>query len=278
MRRACESQSCIVPKSPGGGFGFFAPCDNLDTSAVYTDGKAEARPQKGTAKTARYKGVMDMARILVAEDEQSLNRLICKNLELVGHRPLSAQDGREALRLAQKEKPDLALLDVMLPEVDGFAVKQALGEEMPVIFVTAKISLSDKLKGLNLGAEDYITKPFEMLELLARIQTVLRRVGKNAKRFCWRGLQVDLASHTVVLNGAPVDLTPQEYSLLETLLLNRNIALSRERLLESAWGYDYMGETRTVDNHILRLRKKLGLEKEIQTVYKLGYRLALPEE
>ena len=106
-----------------------------------------------------------MARILVAEDEQSLNRLICKNLELVGHRPLSAQDGREALRLAQKEKPDLALLDVMLPEVDGFAVKQALGEEMPVIFVTAKISLSDKLKGLNLGAEDYITKPFEMLEL-----------------------------------------------------------------------------------------------------------------
>ena len=219
-----------------------------------------------------------MARILVAEDEQSLNRLICKNLELVGHRPLSAQDGREALRLAQKEKPDLALLDVMLPEVDGFAVKQALGEEMPVIFVTAKISLSDKLKGLNLGAEDYITKPFEMLELLARIQTVLRRVGKNAKRFCWRGLQVGLASHTVVLNGAPVDLTPQEYSLLETLLLNRNIALSRERLLESAWGYDYMGETRTVDNHILRLRKKLGLEKEIQTVYKLGYRLALPEE
>ena len=219
-----------------------------------------------------------MARILVAEDEQSLNRLICKNLELVGHRPLSAQDGREALRLVQKEKPDLALLDVMLPEVDGFAVKQALGEEMPVIFVTAKISLSDKLKGLNLGAEDYITKPFEMLELLARIQTVLRRVGKNANRFCWRGLQVDLASHTVVLNGAPVDLTPQEYSLLETLLLNRNIALSRERLLESAWGYDYMGETRTVDNHILRLRKKLGLEKEIQTVYKLGYRLALPEE
>ena len=278
MRRACESQSCIEPKSPGGGFGFFAPCDNLDTSAVYTDRKAEARPQKGTAKTARYKGVMDMARILVAEDEQSLNRLICKNLELVGHRPLSAQDGREALRLAQKEKPDLALLDVMLPEVDGFAVKQALGEEMPVIFVTAKIGLSDKLKGLNLGAEDYITKPFEMLELLARIQTVLRRVGKNAKRFCWRGRQVDLASHTVVLNGAPVDLTPQEYSLLETLLLNRNIALSRERLLESAWGYDYMGETRTVDNHILRLRKKLGLEKEIQTVYKLGYRLALPEE
>ena len=219
-----------------------------------------------------------MALILVAEDEHSLNRLICKNLELVGHTPLPAEDGREALQLAKEHSPDLALLDVMLPELDGFAVKEALNEETPVIFVTAKVGLADKLKGLNLGAEDYITKPFEMLELLARIQTVLRRAGKNAKRFSWRGLQVDMDSHEVKLNGSPVELTPQEYSLLETLLLNRNIALSRERLLESAWGYDYMGETRTVDNHILRLRRKLGLEKEIQTVYKLGYRLVLPEK
>ena len=221
---------------------------------------------------------MDMARILVAEDEQSLNRLICKNLHLVGHTAFAAMDGREALRLAEEQKPDLVLLDVMLPEVDGFAVKEQLPPQTPVIFVTAKVSLPDKLKGLNLGAEDYITKPFEMLELLARIQTVLRRAGKQAKTFCWQGLQVDFDSHLVTRNGKTVDLTPQEYSLLETLLLNRNIALSRERLLESAWGYDYMGETRTVDNHILRLRKKLGLEKEIQTIYKLGYRLSFPEE
>ena len=219
-----------------------------------------------------------MARILVAEDEGSLNRLICKNLHLVGHTVFAAMDGREALRLAEEQKPDLVLLDVMLPEVDGFAVKEQLPPQTPVIFVTAKVSLPDKLKGLNLGAEDYITKPFEMLELLARIQTVLRRAGKQAKTFCWQGLQVDFDSHLVTRNGKTVDLTPQEYSLLETLLLNRNIALSRERLLESAWGYDYMGETRTVDNHILRLRKKLGLEKEIQTIYKLGYRLSFPEE
>lgn len=219
-----------------------------------------------------------MARILVAEDEGSLNRLICKNLHLVGHTAFAAMDGREALRLAEEQKPDLVLLDVMLPEVDGFAVKEQLPPQTPVIFVTAKVSLPDKLKGLNLGAEDYITKPFEMLELLARIQTVLRRAGKQAKTFCWQGLQVDFDSHLVTRNGKNVDLTPQEYSLLETLLLNRNIALSRERLLESAWGYDYMGETRTVDNHILRLRKKLGLEKEIQTIYKLGYRLSFPEE
>lgn len=219
-----------------------------------------------------------MARILVAEDESSLNRLICKNLHLVGHTAFAAMDGKEALRLAEEQKPDLVLLDVMLPEVDGFVVKEQLPPQTPVIFVTAKVSLPDKLKGLNLGAEDYITKPFEMLELLARIQTVLRRAGKQAKTFCWRGLQVDFDSHLVTRNGKAVDLTPQEYSLLETLLLNRNIALSRERLLESAWGYDYMGETRTVDNHILRLRKKLGLEKEIQTIYKLGYRLSFPEE
>lgn len=218
-----------------------------------------------------------MAKILVAEDERSLNRLICTNLQLVGHTPVSAMDGKQALRLAKEEQPDLVLLDVMLPGADGFAVKQQLDPGTPVIFVTAKGSLGDKLKGLDLGAEDYMTKPFEMLELLARIQTVLRRAGKNAQKFCWKDLQVDLKSHLVTRSGETVELTPQEYNLLETLILNRNIALSRERLLEAAWGYDYMGETRTVDNHIMRLRKKLGLEKEIQTVYKLGYRLVLQE-
>lgn len=218
-----------------------------------------------------------MAKILVAEDERSLNRLICTNLQLVGHTPVSAMDGKQALRLAKEEQPDLVLLDVMLPGADGFAVKQQLDPGTPAIFVTAKGSLGDKLKGLDLGAEDYMTKPFEMLELLARIQTVLRRAGKNAQKFCWKDLQVDLKSHLVTRSGETVELTPQEYNLLETLILNRNIALSRERLLEAAWGYDYMGETRTVDNHIMRLRKKLGLEKEIQTVYKLGYRLVLQE-
>ena len=216
--------------------------------------------------------------ILAADDEEELLEALQLFLEREHMKLIKAADGPAALRLFEKEQPDLVLLDVMLPEVDGFAVKEQLPPQTPVIFVTAKVSLPDKLKGLNLGAEDYITKPFEMLELLARIQTVLRRAGKQAKTFCWQGLQVDFDSHLVTRNGKTVDLTPQEYSLLETLLLNRNIALSRERLLESAWGYDYMGETRTVDNHILRLRKKLGLEKEIQTIYKLGYRLSFPEE
>lgn len=219
-----------------------------------------------------------MALILVAEDETALNRLICKNLRVVGHTTLSAEDGETALQLSKEHHPDLILLDVMLPKLDGFEVKRQLEQDIPVIFVTAKVGLTDKLNGLNLGAEDYITKPFEMLELLARIRTVLRRCGKSDRYFLWKGLQVDLMAHQATKDGQPIELTPQEYSLLETLILNRNIALSREKLLQSAWGYDYEGETRTVDNHILRLRKKLGLEQEIQTVYKLGYRLTLQEE
>ncbi|MCI2046747.1 MAG: response regulator transcription factor [Faecalibacterium sp.] len=218
-----------------------------------------------------------MALILVAEDEENINRLICKNLALVGHTPLSAPDGEQAITLSNARRPDLMLLDVMLPKFDGFAVKQAVPDTLPVIFVTAKASLPDKLMGLGLGAEDYIVKPFEMLELLARVQTVLRRAGKNASAFVWHELRVDLAARRVFRAGAEIFLTPQEYSLLETLILNRNLALSREKLLESAWGYDYTGETRTVDNHIQHLRKKLGLEQEIQTVYKLGYRLTLRE-
>ena len=218
-----------------------------------------------------------MALILVAEDEENINHLICKNLTLVGHTPLSALDGPAALALALQHQPDLVLLDVMLPGADGFTVKQALPEEMPVIFVTAKTALSDKLTGLGLGAEDYIVKPFEMLELLARIQTVLRRARKSASRFVWKDLCVDLAARRVFRGGDEVYLTPQEYSLLEALVVNRNLALSREKLLEIAWGYDYEGETRTVDNHIQHLRKKLGLENEIQTIYKLGYRLTIKE-
>ena len=218
--------------------------------------------------------------ILLVED----NEAIIRGLEyaFVSHNYgfCAAETVAQAKAYLQNQRPDLLILDITLPDGNGLLLYRDTIQKygIPTIFLTAQDDEETIVEGLNLGAEDNITKPFEMLELLARIQTVLRRVGKNAKRFCWRGLQVDLASHTVVLNGAPVDLTPQEYSLLETLLLNRNIALSRERLLESAWGYDYMGETRTVDNHILRLRKKLGLEKEIQTVYKLGYRLALPEE
>ena len=214
-----------------------------------------------------------MAYILVAEDETPINDLICKNLKLLGYKTAQAFDGPEALGLAENENFDLVLLDVMLPGMSGFQVKTKLPKDLPVIFVTAKTSVSDQLTGLNLGAEDYITKPFDTLVLIARVENVLRRTKKNDAVFTIKDCVIDLSMRTVYKNGERVDLALQEYNLLEALVLNRNFALSREKLLQLAWGYDYSGDTRTVDVHIQRLRKKLGLYREIATVYKYGYRL-----
>lgn len=214
-----------------------------------------------------------MAYILVAEDEVSINDLICKNLKLLGYKTAQAFDGPGALQLAEKENFDLVLLDVMLPGMSGFRVKTKLPKDLPVIFVTAKTSVSDQLTGLNLGAEDYITKPFDALVLIARVENVLRRTKKNDAVFTIKDCVIDLSMRTVYKNDERVDLALQEYNLLETLVLNRNFALSREKLLQLAWGYDYNGDTRTVDVHIQRLRKKLDLYDEIATVYKYGYRL-----
>lgn len=214
-----------------------------------------------------------MAYILVAEDEIPINDLICKNLKLLGYKTAQASDGIQALELAEKENFDLVLLDVMLPGMSGFQVKTKLPKDLPVIFVTAKTSVSDQLTGLNLGAEDYITKPFDTLVLIARVENVLRRTRRNDAVFTIKDCVIDLSMRTVYKNGERVDLALQEYNLLEALVLNRNFALSREKLLQLAWGYDYSGDSRTVDVHIQRLRKKLGLYEEIATVYKYGYRL-----
>ena len=214
-----------------------------------------------------------MASILIAEDEKPIRELIRRNLLLVGHSCREAADGREALELAEAERFDLALLDVMLPGTDGFEVKRRLPQELPVIFVTARTGLSSRLQGLGLGADDYILKPFEILELLARVEAVLRRTGAGDREVEAGGCRIDLAQRRVTREGAEIPLKPQEYALLEVLVRNRNLALSREKLLELAWGYDYEGDTRTVDVHINRLRRKLGLENDIQTVYKVGYRL-----
>ena len=214
-----------------------------------------------------------MAVILIAEDEVSINDLLAANLQLVGHTTVQVFDGIEAVNRARQEKVDLVLLDIMMPGLDGFSVKEKLPEDMPVIFLTARTALNDRLRGLKSGAEDYIIKPFEMLEVLARVENVLRRTQKNEQEFRLKDLQVDMDARRVFLKGEEVILTPQEYTLLETLIINRNLALTREQILETAWGYDYEGDTRTVDVHIQRLRKKLCLEEEIQTVYKVGYRL-----
>lgn len=217
---------------------------------------------------------MEMAKILIAEDERPIRELIRRNLLLVGHSCCEAEDGPQALALAETGRFDLALLDVMLPGLDGFEVKRLLPPDLPVIFVTARTGLSSRLQGLSLGADDYILKPFEILELLARVEAVLRRTGAGDRMVEAGGCRVDLAQRRVTREGVEIPLKPQEYALLEVLVRNRNLALSREKLLELAWGYDYEGDTRTVDVHVQRLRKKLGLEKELQTVYKLGYRLS----
>lgn len=213
-----------------------------------------------------------MAEILIVEDEIPIHTLIKRNLQLVGHKCSSAYDGQAAVEAIGAYEYDLILLDVMLPELDGFEVFERT-HEVPTIFLTAKSSLSDRLKGLTMGADDYLTKPFEMLELLARVDAVLRRTKKEAKCFTIDNVTIHFDSRQVILEGNVIDCTPKEFDLLEALVVNRNIALSREKLLRLAWGYDYEGDTRTVDVHIQKLRKKLGLEDRIITVYKLGYRL-----
>lgn len=213
-----------------------------------------------------------MADILIVEDELSINELIQRNLRLVGHQSVQVYDGFAALQELEKKRFDLILLDIMLPELDGYHVFEKVCGT-PVIFLTAKSELAEKLKGLTMGADDYITKPFEMLELLARVDTVLRRTQKEEHSYQLDKMKIDFESRQIFFLGKPVCCTPKEYELMETLVKNRNIALSRERLLELVWGYDFEGESRTVDVHIQRLRRKLGLERRIKTVYKLGYRL-----
>ncbi|MCL1788132.1 MAG: response regulator transcription factor [Defluviitaleaceae bacterium] len=213
-----------------------------------------------------------MAKILIVEDDPAINELIAMNLKLVGHSYIQVYDGAEAIRMAFENPVDLILLDVMLPGADGFEVIKQV-PFTPVIFITAKDGLQHRLNGLSLGADDYIVKPFEMLELLARVEAVLRRTQKHSTQFVLDHAAVDLSSRTATVDGTAVDLSPQEFELLEVLIKNQNIALSREKLLELAWGYDYAGETRTVDTHIQRLRSKLGWESRIKTLYKLGYRL-----
>lgn len=213
-----------------------------------------------------------MAHILIIEDDMAISELVKRNLQLVGHSCEQIFDGGLAEQAILEKKYDLLILDVMLPGVSGFDLMLKI-KDIPVIFVTAKGALSDRLKGLALGAEDYIVKPFEILELVARVGVVLKRYHHEEVSITIAGTSVNMKQHTVIRNGVSVALTPQEFRLLEVLIQNKNLALSREQLLELAWGFDYEGETKTVDVHIRKLRKKLGWEEQIKTISKLGYRL-----
>lgn len=212
-----------------------------------------------------------MASILIVDDDIAINDMIRRNLTMVGYICDQAMDGKEALQKLDSNKYDLILLDIMLPYLSGFEIIQKI--TTPTIFLTAKDSMDDKLKGLTSGAEDYIIKPFEMLELIARINIVLRRTNHLQEKITIDDVEIDLGAKVVTKQKKPVDLTPQEYNLLEVLVLNKNLALSRDKLLNQAWGYDFVGDTKTVDVHIQKIRKKLSFDDRIKTIYKLGYRL-----
>ena len=213
--------------------------------------------------------------ILIVEDEEPIAKMIAMNLRVANYEPHIFMDGLEACEsLKERHDYDLALLDVMLPGMDGFTLFEEMKQYgIPVIFLTAKDDLSSKIQGLTGGAEDYIVKPFEVLELLVRMEKVLARSGKGRDVEKYLDLEINYAQHAVRKNGVEISLKPMEFQLLEVLLKNRNIAISREKLLGMVWGIDFMGESRTVDVHIGQLRKKLGLGDHIKTIPKVGYRL-----
>ena len=213
-------------------------------------------------------------RILIVEDDEAIARMVAMNLKVAGYDTRIFLDGLEAYEaLPEDNNYDLALLDVMVPGMDGFELISEMRKyDIPVIYVSARDDLNSKLTGLTGGAEDYITKPFEILELLVRIEKVLVRNHKIDSTIEVAGLVINADEHTVKKNGREVSLKPMEFELLLVLVKNKNIAISREKLLSMVWGIDFAGETRTVDVHIGQLRKKLDLYDNIKTISKLGYR------
>lgn len=215
-----------------------------------------------------------MQKILVVEDEKAIANLIKMNLEAEGYRCTCAYDGKSGADFIERESFDLILLDIMLPEIDGYELLEYVKPMgTPVIFLTAKSGVSERIKGLKLGADDYITKPFQVGELIARVEALLRRYGKINKRLTFADVEIDITSRTVTKAGQSVELTVKEFDLLVELVQNKNVALYRERLYEKVWGEEFMGDTRTLDSHIQRLRRKLSWENYIKTVFRIGYRL-----
>lgn len=214
-------------------------------------------------------------RILVVEDDTAISELICMNLEVTGYEVVPVLDGNEVEGTLEKEEDfDLALLDIMLPGKDGFELLGVMKEYgIPVIYITAKADINSKIKGLRSGAEDYIVKPFEVLELLVRVEKVLERTGKQKEIIQVKDLEIHLSEHKVTRNGQTVSLKPMEYDLLVLLAKNKNVAFTREQMLNEVWGSNYLGETRTIDVHIGQLRRKLDLSDVIKTIPKIGYRL-----
>ena len=230
---------------------------------------------------------MDKEKILVVDDEYHIVELIKFNLEKNGYRVIQAIDGKDALEKAKEEKPDLIVLDIMLPKIDGIEVcktlkKDIVTEKISIIMLTAKSEEIDKILGLELGADDYVTKPFSVKELIARIKAVLRRsneLEKNKKKcLTVKDITVDTEKYEVIKNGEKIELTLKEFELLKILVQNKGRVLKRDFLLDKIWGYEFYGDTRTVDVHIRHLRKKIkDNDKElryIETIRGVGYKIS----
>ncbi|BDF71077.1 DNA-binding response regulator [Oscillospiraceae bacterium] len=215
-----------------------------------------------------------MIQILIVEDEPPISNLIRLSLSKEGYACTCAPDGAAAADLLERGRYDLVLLDVMLPEIDGFELMEYIHPmEIPVIFLTAKNAVADRVKGLRAGAEDYIVKPFEVVELLARVDVVLRRYRKNGAVLRVGGLEIDTCAMQVRRDGVEIALTKKEYDLLLLFARNPRRALFRETIYERVWGEEYQYGSKTVDLHVQRLRKKVGWEARLQAVNKVGYRL-----
>lgn len=232
---------------------------------------------------------MSQEKILIVDDETNIVELIKFNLENAGYKTIVANDGLQAVNLAKEEQPKLILLDLMLPKMDGYEVckeirKDNLTANIPIIMLTAKGEELDKILGLELGADDYLTKPFSVRELTARVKAILRRtqyISKSERNFNCGNLNIDFLKHEVQKNQQIIDLTLKEFELLENLVKNRGKVLTRDLLLDKIWGYEYIGETRTVDVHIRHLRKKIEDDdknpKFIETIRGIGYRFTTGE-
>jgi len=215
-----------------------------------------------------------MIKIFIVEDEKPISDLLRMSLTRAGYACTCAYDGLVAADILEKERFDLILLDIMLPGADGYELMEYIQPlEIPVIFLTAKGMVEDRVRGLRMGADDYIIKPFEIIEMLARVETVLRRYHKLDRMIEIAGLSIDTRSMVVRREGEEIPLTRKEYDLLLLFARNPGTALYRDTIYERVWGGDYFGDSRTIDLHVQRVRKKAGWEDKLQSVYKVGYRL-----
>ncbi|MCR5087290.1 MAG: response regulator transcription factor [Lachnospiraceae bacterium] len=219
---------------------------------------------------------MDDITILVVDDEARMRKLVCDFLQKQGYRFLEAEDGEQALDIFfATKKIDLVLLDVMMPKVDGWQVCKEIRQysKVPIIMLTARGEERDELLGFKLGVDEYISKPFSPKILMARIDAILRRSGQGEESLSVGGIVIDKTAHIVTIDGTPIDLSVKEFELLTFFVENKGVALSREKILNNVWNYDYYGDARTIDTHVKKLRSKMGEKGEyIRTIWGMGYK------